>query len=761
MSSTADATASVHESPSAHVNAMSVRVSSTADATASVHESPSAHVNAMSVRVSSAADATASVHESPCSVRVSSAADVTASVHESPSAHEISKSLLFGPFSEILSVRAVSKVQQIILDSGADCSALPMCYKHIGVADEQAPTGMYVDAQGNPLRTAGVRIAEVQVGQLKFKERFVISDVTMPLISLGKLYRAGWYVVPNANGLQLTDGKQSEPVSYKKQSLCVSGSIRLIATMPSSSVRAVTDMTISESLLRLPNKWTRLSSRVYGIKNFTTSFLDTTLVPVTELMWRRTTLVRRGTTWSLVEFSEEIANMENRTCQFENPETVSEVITIAHSSPDVTPEVMGFEIPEMEKKPQDSLDDREPELEQAPMSLEHTERPVDQRDELLPPESIEVDGVIINSESSLELMRSACKVLGIPESGNKAQIFKRLGRHCVQHELLQSKHVSNTLHAEFERQAESQTVAASPSAAEVQQHALTHEPYKPWCKFCVAHRARQDQHATVADHEGAASSVISIDFGFLSRTEGDQSKLTVLFAHDRHSKAVCAIPTPRKGGQAALSHMATELSRFILWLGYSSIRLRSDNENSVVAVVDAVRKILRNLGVEVTKDSVAIDDHQANGPVEQALQAVRQLACTMMSQLEAGLGTDENKILFGTDHPMWQWALNHAAWTRTRFTVSQGSTAYERLSGTLYRGKVCMFGETVMAYLKQSSKASPKWQRAIWLGKTTANDVNILGFQVEYSFPGRCGGLMIVGMVSLHPRSTHVYGSTA
>ena len=171
--------------------------------------------------------------------------------------------------------------------------------------------------------------------------------------------------------------------------------------------------------------------------------------------------------------------------------------------------------------------------------------------------------------------------------------------------------------------------------------------------------------------------------GFFPAARSDRNKLTVLFAHDRHSKAVCAIPTPRKGGQAALSFMTTELSRFILWLGYPEIRLRSDNENSVVAVVDSVRKVLRNLGVEVHKDSVPSDAHQANGPVEQALQSVRQLACTLMSQLEVGLGADPGRVLFDTNHPMWQWAICHAAWIKSRFAVTQGSTAYERLTGCL------------------------------------------------------------------------------
>ncbi|CAE7524932.1 unnamed protein product [Symbiodinium natans] len=616
--------------------------------------------------------------------------------------------------------------QEIILDSGADCSALPMSFKHVGVADRAAP-GMYVDAQGNPLRTAGVRIAEVSIGQLKFKERFVISDVTMPLISLGKLYRAGWYVVPQGESLQLTDGIQKEPVGFRKQSLCVSGSIRVLSSQ-SSTIRAIVNVTVKEPLLRLNAGWSRIDHRIFGMKTFSKHFIDTTLIPLSELIWRRTTLIRRGATWELIEFSEDITNLDDMCAAFDDSDSVDEVITIAHSSADLTPSDMFFEVVDENQPPASRVPEpREEEGAPASEDPQHVEPPVDQREELVPPESVEIDGVIVDGDSSLAVMRNACKALGLPEHGNRAQIFKRLGKHCVQHELLQKRHVSHTLQSEFEREPRGQSVAEEPSREEIQQHSLTHEPYRAWCKYCVSHRARQDQHASVADHEGSSSSVISIDFGFLSRKEGDRNKLTVLFAHDRFSKAVCAIPTPRKGGQAALSHMTTELCRFVLWLGHRSITLRSDNENSVLAVVDGVRKILRAQGVEVHKDSIPIDAHQSNGPVEQAVQSIRQLACTLMSQLEAGLGAAPDSVLFDTDHPMWQWAICHAAWVKTRFSVTQGCTPYERLTGSVYRGKVCIFGEAVMAYLKQSPKAAPKWQRAVWLGKTVANDVNILG----------------------------------
>ena len=126
----------------------------------SAHESSDADAISVSVRESSDANAiSVSVRESSDGSTQSVHAFGTNSNNGSPgyipsqviaSAHE---SAAVGP--EVMSVRAVTKVQPIILDSGADCSALPMSYAHVGVPDVEATTGLFVDAQGNPLRTAG------------------------------------------------------------------------------------------------------------------------------------------------------------------------------------------------------------------------------------------------------------------------------------------------------------------------------------------------------------------------------------------------------------------------------------------------------------------------------------------------------------------------------------------------------------------------------------------------------------------------------
>ena len=44
----------------------------------------------------------------------------------------------------------------------------------------------------NQSNVRGARIAEVQLGSVRFKERFIIAAVTSPLISMGRLLKDGW-----------------------------------------------------------------------------------------------------------------------------------------------------------------------------------------------------------------------------------------------------------------------------------------------------------------------------------------------------------------------------------------------------------------------------------------------------------------------------------------------------------------------------------------------------------------------------------------
>ena len=590
-----------------------------------------------------------------------------------------------------------------------------------------------------------MRIAEVQVGSIRFKERFLVGGVTCPLLSLGKLYKAGFYVIPEGSqpeSFVLTNGSVSEPVRLKRQSLCTTGRIRVLTSGDGGppAIRALEHVTLIDPLLKLDaSGWQRMASRCYALLSFEPRFVDTTLVPLSELLWFRTTLVRRGGVWSLVEYAEDVSNIRDRTCPFEQP-GVEQVITIAHSDRTMSPEQLGFMTPDREAPPGAGAA-------AASGSQEHHESPAedhaapvappaDGRGEASPEareavESVTVNGVTVNRDSSLRVMRAALFTLGLGKNGSKSQCWDRLVRHLREADLLREHQVRRTLSAETIRPPNAPPIAQVPSTQDVEQHVLTHEPYQAWCETCVQFRARQNQHASEAAHDPGSRSVVSFDFGYCSRLKGDRARedkdrLTVLFLHDRHTKAVYAVPTAQKGGPS-LSHLITESARFIIWLGHRSVRLRCDNEPSIMAVQNGLMRTLRNLGVDASKDNSPIESHQSNGPAEQVVGWVRQHAAVFIHDLEKACGASSDQVLFSPQHPLYGWAVCHACWVRNRYTPAHGTTPYEAITDSPYAGTVCRFGEKVLGYIKPDGKASARWRHGVWLGKATGSDTHILG----------------------------------
>ena len=206
--------------------------------------------------------------------------------------------------------------------------------------------------------------------------------------------------------------------------------------------------------------------------------------------------------------------------------------------------------------------------------------------------------------------------------------------------------------------------------------------------------------------------------------DGEVDKQMCLFVHDRDTKMMVAIPTMQKGGRF-LQHMVTEVVRFIVATQHLEVGLRSDHEPSMLALQDAIKKACRNLGIICHDEMGAVGDHQTNGAAEVTVQQLRARAGILVQQIEDKVAM--GRKVFGCNHPVYCWALIHAGWLRNRFVVSSGSTAYERSCDRSYSGKLAMFGEDVLGYLRTDLKAAPRWQHGIWLGKTTPGDLRIIG----------------------------------
>ena len=196
--------------------------------------------------------------------------------------------------SDVNHVRAV----EIILDSGADGSALPMEYAHTGVATASDDRLRFGDAQGSPLNISSTRLATVDFGDFSLKEEFIVASITSPLLSLGKLMKHGWNLQKVDNSLHLVKADKAIPVAFKRNSLCISGNIRMVEDSGSVHLRA---LQLRDSLQHVRTTWTKLGAECYGIKTYKPTCVDVTLAPAASMLWYRTTLVKRSGRWQLHE----------------------------------------------------------------------------------------------------------------------------------------------------------------------------------------------------------------------------------------------------------------------------------------------------------------------------------------------------------------------------------------------------------------------------------------------------------------------------
>ena len=121
-------------------------------------------------------------------------------------------------------------------------------------------------------------------------------------------------------------------------------------------------------------------------------------------------------------------------------------------------------------------------------------------------------------------------------------------QHIQAQELLAQQGATASLEDEISMEPLAPAVPQVPTDEQRMKHYLTHQPYAPWCEFCISNRAREDVHQSVTP--SSAGSVVSFEFGYVSRLEDEKDKLTVLFARDQHRKMMHSVPTQQKGGRS-------------------------------------------------------------------------------------------------------------------------------------------------------------------------------------------------------------------
>ena len=85
---------------------------------------------------------------------------------------------------------------------------------------------------------------------------------------------------------------------------------------------------------------------------------------------------------------------------------------------------------------------------------------------------------------------------------------------------------------------------------------------------------------------------------------------------------------------------------------------------------------------------------------------------------------------FGKEDPILGWIFRHAGRILTRYAVKEsGLTPFRMLRGRDYNGVVVEIGECVLfKFLQPVPKLAPRWEIGVWLGKKSASDEHIIGY---------------------------------
>ena len=166
-----------------------------------------------------------------------------------------------------------------------------------------------------------------------------------------------------------------------------------------------------------------------------------------------------------------------------------------------------------------------------------------------------------------------------------------------------------------------------PSQSEVEQHEISHIPFRSWCEGCVMGKSHEACFKMVEKGEGCLP-CISADYLFVGDKDLEGTT-QILSVKDSKSKSVFANVVPKKG---AIDFTIDEIVSDIDLLGYTDIMFKTDNEPSMTAIQDAVKRRRPHKTVlENSKRGIS----QTNGSIENSSKTIAGQIRTMKVALQS------------------------------------------------------------------------------------------------------------------------------
>ena len=253
-----------------------------------------------------------------------------------------------------------------------------------------------------------------------------------------------------------------------------------------------------------------------------------------------------------------------------------------------------------------------------------------------------------------------------------------------------------------------------PSKEEVDDHMLTHLPFRSWCPHCVRGKSKGKPHRKGKGEEKEIPT-LALDYTFMYETqrEHEEKGMPILVIKDLKQESsgtgmLFAHVVPQKGVQP---YAVKTLAGAIAQLGHQEIVLKSDGEPAIVALKEAAK---RERNERIVIEASPVKESRSNGAIESAVQQVQGQFRTMKDALENKIGAR-----LSPNSAIIPWMVIHSARTINRYQVGEdGKTAHRRWNGEDFKRDVAEIGETVL-YLKPGTQGEdkflPRWEKGIWL----------------------------------------------
>ena len=138
----------------------------------------------------------------------------------------------------------------------------------------------------------------------------------------------------------------------------------------------------------------------------------------------------------------------------------------------------------------------------------------------------------------------------------------------------------------------------APTKYEVEQHNLTHIPFRNWCPSCVRGKSTNSHHATKIEspeNKIEAIPTIGMDYWYMGEEDRKAQANPMLIVLDEDDEAIAAGAVGKKGVQEwVVRKIAKELEGW--GFGVNVATMKSDGEASIVALKRSIKAYLEIKG---------------------------------------------------------------------------------------------------------------------------------------------------------------------